>query len=81
MTVWLRRALDGHGRGPRKGSRPVVDSDGAVCAQPLGAAGGGGAARLDGGVAGYGPTIRALYVIDGIGFALAIAALAVDKPA
>jgi len=36
---------------------------------------------LDGGVAGYGPTIRALYVIDAIGFALAITALAVDKPA
>ena len=36
---------------------------------------------LDGSVAGYGPTIRALYVIDGIGFSLAIAALAVDRPA
>jgi hypothetical protein len=36
---------------------------------------------LDGGIAGYGPTIRALCVIDAIGFALATAALAVDKPA
>ena len=36
---------------------------------------------LDGSVAGYGPTIRALYVIDAIGFSLAIAALAVDRPA
>ena len=36
---------------------------------------------LDGGAAGYGPTIRSLYLIDAIGFALAIAALVVDKPA
>jgi hypothetical protein len=33
---------------------------------------------LNGGVAGYGPTIRALYAIDSIGFALAAAALFVD---
>jgi hypothetical protein len=31
---------------------------------------------LDGGMAGYGPTIRALYVIDAVGLGLAIAALA-----
>lgn len=30
---------------------------------------------LDGGVAGYGPIIRALYAIDATGFALAVAAL------
>ena len=30
---------------------------------------------LDGGIAGYGATIRALYVIDAVGLALAIAAL------
>lgn len=36
---------------------------------------------LDGGAAGYGPTIRSLYLIDGIGFTLAIAALAVDRQA
>jgi len=32
---------------------------------------------LDGGMAGYGPTIRALYAIDALGFALATAALLV----
>jgi hypothetical protein len=34
---------------------------------------------LNGGVAGYGPTIRALYAIDAVGFALAIAAIAVAR--
>jgi hypothetical protein len=36
---------------------------------------------LDGGMAGYGPTIRALYVIDTLGLALAVAALALHKSA
>jgi len=35
---------------------------------------------LDGGIAGYGPTIRALHAIDAIGLALAIAALAFSRP-
>jgi hypothetical protein len=34
---------------------------------------------LDRGVAGYGPTIRALYAIDAIGFALAVAAIAAER--
>jgi hypothetical protein len=29
--------------------------------------------------AGYGPTIRALYAIDAVGFGLAIAAIAADR--
>jgi len=33
---------------------------------------------LDGGVGGYGPTIRALYAVDALGFALALPALALD---
>lgn len=36
---------------------------------------------LNGGLAGYGPTIRALYAIDAVGFALAVAALVADKSA
>ncbi len=36
---------------------------------------------LNGGVAGYGPTILALYAFDAIGFALAIVSLALDNPA
>jgi hypothetical protein len=36
---------------------------------------------LNGGVADYGPTILALYAIDAIGLALAIAALVLDHPA
>jgi hypothetical protein len=35
---------------------------------------------LNAGVAGYGPTILALYVIDAIGLALAIASLIFDPP-
>lgn len=35
---------------------------------------------LNGGVAGYGATIRALYAIDAVGFALALAALIIEKP-
>jgi hypothetical protein len=34
---------------------------------------------IDGGVAGYGPTINALYAIDALGLGLAIAALALDR--
>jgi hypothetical protein len=34
---------------------------------------------LDGGVAGYGPTILALYFIDSAGFALALTALALNR--
>jgi hypothetical protein len=34
---------------------------------------------LDRGVAGYGPTILALYAIDSLGFALAVAALLLDR--
>jgi len=34
---------------------------------------------IDGGLAGYGPTIRALYAIDAVGFALAVAALATSS--
>ena len=34
---------------------------------------------LNGGVSGYGPTIHVLYVIDAIGFALAIAAIVIDR--
>ena len=33
---------------------------------------------LNGGLSGYGPAIRALYVIDAIGFALAIASASLD---
>ena len=36
---------------------------------------------LDGGTAGYTPMIMALYVIDSIGFACALAGFALDKPA
>jgi hypothetical protein len=36
---------------------------------------------LNGGVSGYGPTILALYVIDAIGLALAIAAFVLERPA
>jgi hypothetical protein len=36
---------------------------------------------LNGGVADYGATILALYAIDAIGLALAIAALVLDHPA
>jgi uncharacterized membrane-anchored protein YitT (DUF2179 family) len=36
---------------------------------------------LDGGIAGYGTTILALYAIDSAGFALAVAAMAVDRQA
>jgi len=36
---------------------------------------------LHGGVTGYGPTILALYAVDAIGLALAIASLALDNPA
>ena len=35
---------------------------------------------LNAGVAGYGPTILALYVIDAIGLALAVASLVLDQP-
>jgi hypothetical protein len=35
---------------------------------------------LNAGVAGYGPTILALYVIDAIGLALAVASLIFDPP-
>ena len=35
---------------------------------------------LDGGIAGYGPTILALHAIDAIGLALAVAALAFSRP-
>ena len=35
---------------------------------------------LDAGVTGYGPTILALYVIDAIGLALAVASLVFDHP-
>ena len=34
---------------------------------------------LDGGMAGYGPTIRALYAIDAAGLVLAVAALALHR--
>jgi len=34
---------------------------------------------LNGGVAGYSPTILSLYLIDSVGFALALLALAVDR--
>jgi len=34
---------------------------------------------LDGSMAGYGPTIRALYAVDAIGLALAIAALSLHR--
>jgi hypothetical protein len=36
---------------------------------------------LNAGVAGYSPTILALYVIDAIGLGLAVASLALDHPA
>jgi hypothetical protein len=36
---------------------------------------------LNAGVAGYGPTILALYAIDTVGLALAIASLVLDHPA
>ena len=36
---------------------------------------------LNGGVAGYGPAILALYVIDAIGLALAVASFILDNPA
>jgi hypothetical protein len=36
---------------------------------------------LDGGVAGYGPTILALYAIDAIGLVLAVAAYVLDNQA
>ena len=36
---------------------------------------------LDGGVAGYGPTILALYAIDAIGLALVVAAYVLDNQA
>jgi hypothetical protein len=36
---------------------------------------------LNGGIAGYSPTIRALYAIDSIGFAAAIAALVLESRA
>jgi hypothetical protein len=35
---------------------------------------------FNGGVAGYGPTILALYPIDAIGLALAVASLVLDQP-
>jgi hypothetical protein len=35
---------------------------------------------LNAGVAGYPPTIRALYVIDAVGLVLAIASLVLDQP-
>jgi hypothetical protein len=35
---------------------------------------------LNAGVGGYGPTILALYAIDAIGLALAVASLALDHP-
>ncbi len=52
----------------------------------VGAVFGGFAGRLvslalDGGVAGYGPTILALYAIDAIGLALAVAAYVLDNQA
>jgi hypothetical protein len=34
---------------------------------------------IDGSLAGYGPTIRALYAIDAVGLCLAIAALTTDR--
>jgi hypothetical protein len=34
---------------------------------------------IDGGLAGYGPTIRALHVIDAMGLCLAVVALVVDR--
>jgi hypothetical protein len=34
---------------------------------------------LNGGLTGYGSTIRALYIIDAIGFALSITAISVDR--
>jgi hypothetical protein len=34
---------------------------------------------IDGSLAGYGPTIRALYAIDAVGLCLAIVALVVDR--
>jgi hypothetical protein len=34
---------------------------------------------LNGGLTGFGPTIRALYIIDAIGFALSITAINVDR--
>lgn len=36
---------------------------------------------VDGGVSGYSPTIRALYVVDAVGFAMSAAALVLDGPA
>jgi hypothetical protein len=36
---------------------------------------------IDGSIAGYGPTIRALYAIDAVGLCLALAALVVEKVA
>jgi hypothetical protein len=36
---------------------------------------------IDGGVAGYGSTIKALYAIDAVGLGLAVAALALDRQA
>jgi hypothetical protein len=36
---------------------------------------------LNAGIAGYGPTILALYVIDAVGLALAIASLVLENPA
>ena len=38
------------------------------------------ALALNAGLAGFGPTILALYVIDASGLALAVAALALDHP-
>jgi hypothetical protein len=35
---------------------------------------------IDGSLAGYGPTIRALYAIDAVGLCAAIVALLVDRP-
>jgi hypothetical protein len=34
---------------------------------------------LNGGITGYGPTILALYVIDSVGFVLAVTALALER--
>jgi hypothetical protein len=39
-----------------------------------------GSLALNAGTAGYGPTILALYLIDGVGFALAVASLVLDHP-
>jgi hypothetical protein len=36
---------------------------------------------LNGGFAGFGPTIRALYAIDALGLALSVTAMAVDRAA